>query len=389
MRLHLDQPHLFEYKYEKFYNSLRDCTDQTINQSLLDELSINDDNIIFIDGEVDRLGPLKKEITNDHFDDHTLYNILNLDFKNKSVYYVTPDYNINSNLEKLSSQLNLVPLIHPYLFGFGNESRTLDGQIININNFTIELNGKPTIYEPKYNVVSLNCTKKIQRIKLIKALRGKENFIYSYHPYEDIHQLEDTFDNDEDRELLNELTELNELYEHDAFMNRSDVDIQLRSKEDIIKTFDSKWRAFQECVPLEYVQSCVDVVSESYVEDSIMLTEKTFKPIALRKPFILLSARNSHEFLQKMGFKLYDEMIDYSFDNKSFDERFDDVVKQVTWMCQMPTEQFQSLHTNRLWDKVQYNYDHLIKEQTIWHDSYELNDSKYLTFLIEKQKIFE
>ena len=35
---------------------------------------------------------------------------------------------------------------------------------ININNFNIDVNGELKTYEPTYNVVSLNCTKKEHRI---------------------------------------------------------------------------------------------------------------------------------------------------------------------------------------------------------------------------------
>ena len=59
----------------------------------------------------------------------------------------------------------------------------------------------------KYNVVSLNCTRKPHRIDLLRALQGEERFIYSYYPFEDEDQINSFFKDDGEVELLNELTD--------------------------------------------------------------------------------------------------------------------------------------------------------------------------------------
>ena len=45
------------------------------------------------------------------------------------------------------------------------------------------------------------------------------------------------------------------------------------------------------------------------------LTEKTFKAILYQSPFIVLSCRNFHKELENLGFELYDEIFDYTFDD--------------------------------------------------------------------------
>ena len=391
MRIHIDQPSDNQL-IEKFRLALPlDNVDHTLVDNVLDD---DDQNIIFIDGETNRLAPLREKSKRDGetmmYDDYSLYNLLTLDFKDKNVYYVTPDFNIRSNLKRLKKIItceiknNVIPLVHPYNYGFFAQHLFSNDIHVNINNFNLDVNGEIKICEPKYNVVSLNCTKKVHRILTIKALRNEERFVYSYYPFEDEHQLENSFNNTEDFLLLNELTELNEIYDHDSFMNKSEKPLENRTKREIAFTFETKHEAFQRCVPLEYIQSCIDLVTESYVDESIALTEKTFKPISLRKPFILLSARNSHLFLKELGFQLYEELFDYSFDNKSFDVRFNSIIKQIKSILSMPTY---ALHVKieSIKEKIQYNYEHMKSQEKKWHKMNDADDFQYLNFLVRNQ----
>lgn len=385
MRLYLDQ--LLDT--EPIQRAISTLREPEADQAIIDDiLQTDDENLIFIDGETDRLSPLID------VSDYSLYNLLTLDFKDKKVYYVTPDFNIRYNIQRLKKiitceiKTNIIPLVHPYNYGFDsqfffNVRHDYDVEI-NINNFNIDVNGELKTYEPTYNVVSLNCTKKEHRIRTIRSLRNEERFVYSYYPYEDEYQLRESFDNDEDDELLNELTELNEIYNPILFMNKSEVPLEYRTKDAIRKTFNSKYEAFQNSVPIEYIQSCIDLVTESYADESIALTEKTFKPISLRKPFILLSARNSHLFLKELGFQLYEELFDYSFDHKSFDVRFKSIIKQIKSILSMPTD---ALHVKieSIKEKIQYNYEHMKSQEKKWHKMSYANDFDYLAFLTENQ----
>ena len=47
----------------------------------------------------------------------------------------------------------------------------------------------------------------------------------------------------------------------------------------------------------------------------IMVTEKTFKAILSKKPFMMLAPSGSLELLKKEGFKTFDSLIDESYDN--------------------------------------------------------------------------
>ena len=69
-------------------------------------------------------------------------------------------------------------------------------------------------------------------------------------------------------------------------------------------------------------ESLVQVVTEtSYYGKKNHLTEKTFKPIVLKQPFILVSNQGSLEYLRRYGFKTFEGVWDESYDQLPDDKR--------------------------------------------------------------------
>ena len=69
-------------------------------------------------------------------------------------------------------------------------------------------------------------------------------------------------------------------------------------------------------------ESLVHVVTEtSFYGNKNHLTEKTFKPIVLKQPFILASNRGSLEYLRKYGFETFSSVWDESYDSLPDDQR--------------------------------------------------------------------
>ena len=65
----------------------------------------------------------------------------------------------------------------------------------------------------------------------------------------------------------------------------------------------------------ELMESFVFLVTETcYFESKTHLTEKIFKPIALRMPFLLLGCANNLEYLRSYGFKTFSDFWDESYD---------------------------------------------------------------------------
>ena len=329
-----------------FILGIRHSDNHRVNQALLDEL-LNDDNMIFFDGETDRFSPLKTSDDRYQYTDYVLYNLLTLDFKDKNVYYITGDFNIHSNIERFEVDSNLKPVIYPEVCIPQFLRNTRD------RNRSYELD-----LDFKYNVVSLNCTRKPHRIDLLRALQGEERFIYSYYPFEDEDQINSFFKDDGEVELLNELTELNET-------DKNKKPLKERTREDLLEEWELKQQSREESVPLEYIESCIDLVTEAYcISAGTVLTEKAYKPMLYKKPFIILGPRYIHQALKNIGFKLYDELFDYSFDDKSYKERLNSVITQIKEILKIPTSELIDKCKN-LSEKREYNYKALDRLQHI------------------------
>lgn len=83
------------------------------------------------------------------------------------------------------------------------------------------------------------------------------------------------------------------------------------------------------------IDSFWHIVTETvFYYDKLHLTEKIFKPIVSKQPFMLLAAPGNLKYLQSYGFKSFDGIIDESYDLiQDNDQRIEAVVKQLAWYC--------------------------------------------------------
>lgn len=78
--------------------------------------------------------------------------------------------------------------------------------------------------------------------------------------------------------------------------------------------FDKKLDSF--IIPDEFHHSFLHIVTEAHSE-CCLITEKLVKVLLLKKPFLVLGCKHYHKILTSYGFKLYDELFDYTFDNEN------------------------------------------------------------------------
>lgn len=75
------------------------------------------------------------------------------------------------------------------------------------------------------------------------------------------------------------------------------------------------------------------VVTETvYTSDRVHLTEKIFKPIVLKQPFLLVAPRNSLAYLRTYGFKTFDTLWDESYDHHDDQTRIHAVADICSWL---------------------------------------------------------
>ena len=105
------------------------------------------------------------------------------------------------------------------------------------------------------------------------------------------------------------------------------------------------------------------VVTETvFYYDKLHLTEKIFKPIVSKQPFMLLAAPGNLAYLKSYGFKTFDSVIDESYDTiQDNDLRTQAVVKQLHWYCNLtPGEKTDIIQ--QLEPIIQHNFDHFYGE---------------------------
>ena len=83
------------------------------------------------------------------------------------------------------------------------------------------------------------------------------------------------------------------------------------------------------------------VVTETvFYYDKLHLTEKIFKPIVSKQPFMLLAAPGNLKYLRSYGFKTFEGIIDESYDSiKDNDARIEAVVTQLKWYCDLTDDE--------------------------------------------------
>ena len=122
----------------------------------------------------------------------------------------------------------------------------------------------------------------------------------------------------------------------------------------------------------ENASSLVHVVTEtSYFGRKCHLTEKTFKPICLQMPFVLVSNAGSLEYLRSYGFRTFSDIWDESYDLELDDflrlEKIADLLKTFDVMTSRERAQiFQACQ-----NAIEYNFNHFYNggfENILWQE---------------------
>ena len=146
-------------------------------------------------------------------------------------------------------------------------------------------------------------------------------------------------------------------------------------------------------VPKETFETFFDVNLESYIENTIFITEKTFKCLAFKRPFITFGPAFFSRSLKKLGFELYEEFFDYNFDLvENVKSRFDLFVLEIKRLLNLRHDELQK-KLDSVQEKLEYNRKFLktkISEKNILQNLID-NDSiktEKLEFLKKYDSIF-
>lgn len=105
------------------------------------------------------------------------------------------------------------------------------------------------------------------------------------------------------------------------------------------------------------------VVPETvFYYDKLHLTEKIFKPIVCKQPFMLMASPGNLEYLKSYGFKTFDSVIDESYDTETDNDlRIQKVVAQLNWYCCLSPQEKTRVQ-QELEPIIEYNFRHFYGE---------------------------
>lgn len=131
----------------------------------------------------------------------------------------------------------------------------------------------------------------------------------------------------------------------------------------------------QEIFPQQYVNSFMQLVTESN-EYTWFFSEKTAMPLFFNKPFLVAGCIDFHKKLQNLGFVLYDELFDYSFDQEPDTvKRYDMLSENIKRYVNKSNNDLQKLYSS-VFDKCQFNKkmamklatDSTLRPNNIWQE---------------------
>lgn len=105
------------------------------------------------------------------------------------------------------------------------------------------------------------------------------------------------------------------------------------------------------------------VVTETiYYDPKLHLTEKIFKPIVAKRPFILVAAPGNLAYLKSYGFKTFDRWIDESYDQETDHYiRIEKITAEINRLCKLSSNELKQMH-QEMQDVLEYNFNHFYKD---------------------------
>ena len=101
------------------------------------------------------------------------------------------------------------------------------------------------------------------------------------------------------------------------------------------------------------------IVTETiYYDPKLHLTEKVFKPIVAKRPFILTAAPGNLAYLKSYGFKTFDHWIDESYDlEEDHYIRIEKITTEIKKLCALTPEELKKMHVE-MQETLEYNFQH-------------------------------
>jgi hypothetical protein len=112
-----------------------------------------------------------------------------------------------------------------------------------------------------------------------------------------------------------------------------------------------------------FTNSKINIVFETEPDTGAsFLTEKTYKAMLYKKPFIIVTQKHGLKALRKGGYQTFGHVINESYDDiADYDERVQAILHEITRLNNLPEEEFNNLISSCS-DMIEHNHAHLHDE---------------------------
>ena len=235
----------------------------------------------------------------------------------------------------------------------------MDGWIVNAN--VIDLNNYSVVdFKPNDNsYLYLNLTREPRphRVYLLASLvvdnllnLGKNSFNMLYANNHNGHLAYDII-----RDLSYNFTKPNiiEGANHIDLIGKQMVDIDNTDTITSVNTFTKTM----------YEQTLLSIITETIVlSNTMLISEKTWKAIAIGHPFMIVGSKGILKQLKEMGYKTFDRWIDESYDNaETFSERVDIICNNIKILNENSLEELIKIR-NEMKEVCVFNQNHFVNE---------------------------
>mgnify|MGYP000866875107 CR=1 FL=1 len=88
-----------------------------------------------------------------------------------------------------------------------------------------------------------------------------------------------------------------------------------------------------------YSKISIEIICETNVHnESFFITEKTLRPILYKKLFVIIGSKNYEQQLKEMGFDIFDDIIDKTYDKKQYSDRIEHLYSSLEHILRVLSE---------------------------------------------------
>lgn len=298
-----------------------------------------------------------------HFVDTIYVSLIKgLGIPEENILFVSSSHDFKDYVYLKSKQLNLKPISTEFFCFFEALSKNF------VKQYKLE-NSNPLQNTHEKTYINLNRFIRSHRIALISLLHQNGLLDHGYNsftiqPSTDLYHKSRTWEEN--------LREVAHIYPNLNLLNSLDLGKKFPLLLDTSDFNQNLAYTTQNDIKQYFDKTLISLVTETnYITGKpLFLTEKTFKPIGLKHPFIIVGRTGTLKFLHSLGYKTFSDIINEDYDSETNDEkRLLLIIEELKRLSNLSENELLEFKTKAL-PIVDHNYNTL------------MNKKKYLVNLI-------